>query len=725
MVMGPEPHRRTGESEPRLSRENSECPPPPSPGLLDGINIPAPLEPPPPAGRERKPRPKGTRSRAPEQITAVQGHQREDLAREAETTSFIQASIHERSPRSDYLRSVREIWDISPRSWIARISYTTAGAVCAAASSFAFSQTLAMIGDAEMHPLLGAPMTAISHVLGWFGGSLAFWYVAGAVQTRTDIIAERHANEVDVTIDRSIRTLTGLLPEEARQREDVSELLGLVEHHEKSSKELVTGIINLSQELVELAVTAGAVVMSGGGLGIIPVAMGGYLKYRGAARCAAREVESEEAANQIDIFYQDGDRALTTNSSISNLQLSHAFDTVADKVVALKKESSALRFDAFQKNERDSWLVERILEIPVAGSCAVFLSYWMAGEISSASCIWLLLSIWSVRGNINTIGTLFSSQVTDLKLASYRHALIDIAASLGDRREKVFLETPSSVTFDGVRLRRRGSTRDTLKQTSFVIEPGMSVAVVGNNGQGKSSVLGLIAGRILPTSGNVVIGPHNTRERAVFSGNLTQDYTLLAGHTVRENIELYRPPHGGMTADQVVDLLGIRELLCENKPDGLETIIPGRNQKGTNFSGGQRQLIALAQAVAAESGMLLLDEPLSALGPSMQSKINSVLLSLERKPTIFLVTHKYEQANSCDWILVVERGAIVEQGRPAELLTKSRGKYRALYRAQRKLVNGRPGSDGRSSTVAIAKTAAIVPEVPESGGEQTSPVSGS
>jgi ABC-type multidrug transport system fused ATPase/permease subunit len=139
-----------------------------------------------------------------------------------------------------------------------------------------------------------------------------------------------------------------------------------------------------------------------------------------------------------------------------------------------------------------------------------------------------------------------------------------------------------------------------------------------------------------------------------------------------------------MTAEEVVDLLGVREILCKNKPEGLDTIIPGRNQKSTNFSIGQRQLIALAQAVAAESGMLLLDEPLSALGPSMMAHISDALLNLEKRPTIFFVTHKYEQANTCDWVLVVDEGEVVEQGRPNELLLKRGGKYKALYNQQKR-----------------------------------------
>lgn len=641
--------------------------------------LPAPNQP-----KERPAKPRTRRAKPLTDLATTQAQLAEYLAREEEISNLVQRTMNDRSGITDYIRSVREIWDVSPKTWSLRLAYTTIGAVCTAASSFTFSNTLALIGDAETHPIWGAPLPAVGAVLGWFAGSTTLWYLAEGMQTRTDIIAERHANEVDLTIFKSIRTLSGSFPEEVRQRKDVAELIGLVEHHEKSSKELVTGIINLSQELAELSITAGAIVFTGGGLGILPVALGGYLKYRSSSRCAEREVVAEQRANEIDIFYEDGDRALTTNSSISNLQLAHAHDKVVEEVATLKAEAAHIRMDAFQKNKLDSWMVARLLEVPVAGSCVLFISQWMSGELSSAACIWLMLSIWSLRSNINQIGTLFSSQVADLKLASYRHAAKDISETLADRREKVVLEEPSGVMFDKVRLRRRGSNRDTLKECSFSIEAGTSVAIVGNNGQGKSSLLGLISGRLLPTSGRVLVGSFNTSERAVFTGNLTQDYTLLAGISVRANIERYRPRDRGMSADAVVDLLGIREILCKNKPEGLDTVIPGRNQKSTNFSIGQRQLIALAQAVAAESGMLLLDEPLSALGPSMMAHINNVLLNLEKRPTIFFVTHKYEQANTCDWVIVVDEGEIIEQGHPKDLLVKRGGKYKALYKQQKR-----------------------------------------
>jgi ATP-binding cassette subfamily B protein len=295
------------------------------------------------------------------------------------------------------------------------------------------------------------------------------------------------------------------------------------------------------------------------------------------------------------------------------------------------------------------------------------------------------MSAWSLRGNINEIGSLLSAQVTDLELASHRHTLVDIAKSLGDQRQKVILSEAPSIQFEEVRLRRPGSTRDTLKRTTLEIPAGHCVGILGNNGQGKSSFVGLILGRILPTSGNVFVGTHNTRDSAILPGALNQDFSLVPGLSVRENIELFRPEGGGMSAECAVELLGIAEILFENKPLGLDTIVPGKNQKGTNFSGGQVQLIALARAIAAESKLLVLDEPLSALSPATQTRIHSALLSLNPKPTLVMVTHKIEQAYGCDLVMIIDRGEIVEKGSPEELLQRPESRFMEIYKAQKEL----------------------------------------
>lgn len=586
---------------------------------------------------------------------------------------------------------------ISPATWAGRMGLTALSAAGLSTFTYCMSQGIVALGDAstimQSNSLASSEprdlLAPIGQALSWLVGG-AFAFQAGRwFSSINDTVSDVHTLEVDLKIERSLGSATEALLEETRQREDVSELLTLAEDHQASSKELVNGIVQLSQEIVEFGISVGVLLWSGAGPTIIPIALGGYLTYRSARRCSAREVAAEQEVNKLYQLYEDGHRAVTSNSSISNLQQMHAYGRVFDQVLEIKAQAEGLRNDARRANRRDDLMTDTMLWAPVLGAAAVASAYFCQGTYDGATLIWVWMTLYPLQDKISSIGALLSAQATDLELASSRHALHDISQSIGDTREKITLEEPSAVTFDRVRLRRRGSNRDTLRETSFSIAPGMSVAIVGNNGQGKSSLLGLISGRLLPSAGDVFIGPHSTREKSVLIGNLSQDFTLVPGRSVRDNIELYRASGGGLSADEVVDKLGIREVLFDNKPEGLDTVIPGINQKGTNFSGGQRQLIALAQAVASEPGLLVLDEPLSALGPSMQAHINSVLLNLEKRPTIFFVTHKYEQANSCDWVLVIEKGEIVEQGNPQELLAKRRGSYKSLYRQQRKLATKR------------------------------------
>jgi ABC-type multidrug transport system ATPase subunit len=589
------------------------------------------------------------------------------------------------------------MWSISPRSWTNRIALTTAGAICSASSTFAFSQTLALIGESSAESSALLALGAATAIGGWFVGSIGMWYASRFIDYRSDVLAARHANEVDLTIDRSIKETVGNLPEEIRQRQDIAELCGLVECHEDSSKDLVTGIIRLSQECIEFAVTAGAVLVCGGGFGILPVACGGYLKYRSSKRIADAEVESEQRAAELDLLYVDGDRVLSTNAAISNLQTAHSHDRVVDRVMQWKKNAADMRLDALSKNERREFLTDTLLEIPVAGSCVYFMAQWLAGDMGAATCIWLMMSIWSLRSNINEMGSLLSRQATDLKLASHRHALLDITEEIGDGRKQVSLTEAPAISLHDVRLRRPGSTRDTLKKTSLEIPAGTSVGIIGNYGQGKSSFIGLILGRILPTSGNVCVGGHSTKEASVLTGSLNQDFSLIPGLTVRENIELFRPLTGGLSAEEAVAILGVEEELFENKPHAYDTIIPGKNQKGTNFSGGQLQLIALARALSAGSRLLVLDEPLSALGPSIQSKIHKAIFALQPTPTLVIVTHKLEQIGSCSNVIVIDRGEVVESGAPDELLKKRGGRLRKLARDQHQI-------SGRKKTPPVTPT---------------------
>jgi ABC-type multidrug transport system fused ATPase/permease subunit len=149
------------------------------------------------------------------------------------------------------------------------------------------------------------------------------------------------------------------------------------------------------------------------------------------------------------------------------------------------------------------------------------------------------------------------------------------------------------------------------------------------------------------------------------------------------NILLYDLPDEGLSALEALDFLGVRDALLDNKPEGLETIVPGVNQEGTPVSGGQRQMISLARVFASKPWLLVLDEPWAFLGTETQRLVDKAIFSLQPRPTIIIATHDLEQVTKCDLVMILERGKIAEIGNPAELLEKRSSKYRALVRALR------------------------------------------
>ena len=151
---------------------------------------------------------------------------------------------------------------------------------------------------------------------------------------------------------------------------------------------------------------------------------------------------------------------------------------------------------------------------------------------------------------------------------------------------------------------------------------------------------------------------------------------------MEEIIELgVRPEAGGMSAEQVVDALGIRQVLFHDKPLGLKTINGSQFDNGKSFSGGQQQLICIARTIATGAKFCSLDEHTAKLDPDMQIEINRALFEFPGERTFALVTHKLDQLRNCDLIIVLGGGTVREIGSHEALLAAG-GEYARVYRKQ-------------------------------------------
>jgi ABC-type multidrug transport system fused ATPase/permease subunit len=225
-----------------------------------------------------------------------------------------------------------------------------------------------------------------------------------------------------------------------------------------------------------------------------------------------------------------------------------------------------------------------------------------------------------------------------------------------------------------------------LEDVSFVVEPGQTVALVGQSGAGKSTLISLLLRFYDPQHGQVLIDGTDIRRFTLASLRrqttiLLQDARLFS-QSVRDNIAFGKPD---ATDDEVV-LAAKRAQAHEfiaQMPGGYDSVVA---EGGETLSGGQRQRINIARAIIRDTPIVILDEPGRSLDAHAEAKVNAAIRELTRDDTTFIVAHELSTVTTADRILVLDGGRLVHQGTHRQLLAES-PLYRELYELQ---ANRRP-----------------------------------
>jgi ABC-type multidrug transport system fused ATPase/permease subunit len=229
-------------------------------------------------------------------------------------------------------------------------------------------------------------------------------------------------------------------------------------------------------------------------------------------------------------------------------------------------------------------------------------------------------------------------------------------------------EARGRLVFENVSFRYRPGGPQVLKDINLTIESGTTVGVVGASGAGKSTLL-LLAPRLYDVdAGRIVLDGRDVRElrqadlrQAVV--RVPQQAVLFEG-TLRSNLLYAAPKASAADIRRVLEGLDLAELV-ESLPLGLETPV---GERGYSLSGGQRQRFALARALLARPPVLLLDDCTSALDSETEARVRDTIDDLLPDSTRLIVSHKTATLRAADWLIVLEAGRIIQQGRPEDIL---------------------------------------------------------
>jgi subfamily B ATP-binding cassette protein HlyB/CyaB len=220
-----------------------------------------------------------------------------------------------------------------------------------------------------------------------------------------------------------------------------------------------------------------------------------------------------------------------------------------------------------------------------------------------------------------------------------------------------------------------------LDGVNFSITPGMMVGIVGRSGSGKSTIAKLIQRLYLPVEGSILIDGVDIRHLDPLflryrTGIVLQECFLFSG-TIRENIAIAASDANMERIIQTARVAGAHDFISE-MPMGYDTYV---EERGSSLSGGQKQRIAIARALITNPGVLIFDEATSSLDYESERVIYENLKHIRQGRTVILIAHRLSVMRTCDMVIVIDKGKVVETGNH-DMLMREEGLYAYLYKQQ-------------------------------------------
>ena len=326
-----------------------------------------------------------------------------------------------------------------------------------------------------------------------------------------------------------------------------------------------------------------------------------------------------------------------------------------------------------------------ILEIlggVAAASVIGFASYRVSiGELSPGSVVGYvtaLLMIAQPARALGTFNTVFQEALSALGRIYTQLNISPKVFSLSSAPNlKIAKNKPPKINFKAVSF-GYNKKNNVLNDISFNVNSGSKVALVGQSGSGKSTIINLISRFYDPINGQILINEQNIKDVSINSLrkniSLVSQETIIYNKSFMDNIRFGNLDASDKTIKKAAMDADIHEFIA-NSLDGYNTIV---GERGNTLSGGQKQRISIARAILKDAPILLLDEATSSLDAKTESEINKTLEKITKNKTTITIAHRLSTIINSDQIILISKGKIVDMGSHKELI-KSSDYYKKLY----------------------------------------------
>jgi subfamily B ATP-binding cassette protein MsbA len=312
----------------------------------------------------------------------------------------------------------------------------------------------------------------------------------------------------------------------------------------------------------------------------------------------------------------------------------------------------------------------------------------LAGTLTAGALVSFLLYAMYVAGAVGSLASLFGAYQEAVGAAKRVFELLETKPSVQDPAAPQTIPLPvrAALELHDVGFRYADSLPEVIQNVSLSIAPGEVVALVGPSGAGKTTIASLIPRFWDVTSGRITLDGIDVRDLRLRDlrgaiGIVPQEPALFSG-TVRENIAFVGRDSSEPDFSDEEIIAAARAAhaweFIERLPQGLDTRV---GERGVKLSGGQRQRIAIARVFLKNPALVILDEATSSLDSESERLVEAAMEDLLRNRSTLIIAHRLSTVLRADRVVVIDRGAIVEQGTHTSLLA-SEGVYSRLYRGQ-------------------------------------------